>query len=95
MTRREHLLVILAEECAEVSHRVAKVLRFGLDDVAPGQTLMNAEQLSLELAHVIAMVQMLSADGAIISPRHADVMAKKQAVQEWLLHSAKQGTLTV
>jgi len=32
MNRTEHLLVCLAEECAEVGQAVAKALRFGLDD---------------------------------------------------------------
>ncbi len=35
MNRRDHLLDILAEECAEVAIRVSKALRFGLDEV-PG-----------------------------------------------------------
>lgn len=94
MNRREHLLVVLAEECAEVAHRTAKVLRFGLDDVEPGKDLMNAEQLCVELAHVFAMIQMLVDEGAIMPPRAADVHAKKAAVEQWLRHAAKQGTLT-
>ena len=94
MTRLEHLLVILAEECAEVAHRTAKVLRFGLDDVEPGKDLMNAEQLSVEVAHVIAMAQMLVDEGAILPPRLADILNKKIAVEKWLLHSVTQGALT-
>lgn len=94
MNRQEHLLVILAEECAEVAHRTAKVLRFDLNDVEPGQPLMNAEQLSRELAHVIAMAQMLVDSGAILPPSLHDIRAKKVAVEKWLLHSVVQGTLT-
>ena len=32
MTREEHLLTIVAEECAEVAQRATKALRFGLTD---------------------------------------------------------------
>ena len=33
MTREEHLLVVAMEECDEVSQRIAKALRFGLEQV--------------------------------------------------------------
>lgn len=45
MKRHEHLLSILAEECCEVGQRVSKALRFGLDEVQPGQDLSNAERI--------------------------------------------------
>jgi len=39
MTRADHLLVIIMEECAEIQQATAKALRFGLDDAAPGQKI--------------------------------------------------------
>lgn len=96
MTRQEHLLVIAAEECAEVAHRIAKILRFGINDVEPGQELTNKEQLSLELDHIMAMARMLSDESLIF--RHHDetaVRGKIVAVEKWLLHAKQQGTLTV
>jgi NTP pyrophosphatase (non-canonical NTP hydrolase) len=58
MNKTEYLLVCLAEECSEVSHAVAKSLRFGLDDGHRGIT--NREQLRLELADVLAIANLLN-----------------------------------
>lgn len=43
------LLEILIEECAEVIQRATKMLRFGVQEVQPGQGLNNAQRLSREL----------------------------------------------
>lgn len=50
------LLTILIEECAEVQQRATKLLRFGRDEVQPGQGLSNAHRLSFELGDLAAMV---------------------------------------
>ncbi len=55
MTREEHLLVILSEECCEVAHRASKALRFGLDEVQAGQDLTNAQRLTAEMADLLAV----------------------------------------
>jgi len=41
----EHLLVCLAEECAEVGQAVGKALRFGLKDSPPEGGLPNDEYI--------------------------------------------------
>ncbi|HYH65426.1 MAG TPA: hypothetical protein VD866_12085 [Urbifossiella sp.] len=66
MTRTEHLLTILAEECAEVAQRASKALRFGLAEVEPGQPLTNAQRLMREVNDLIAVYQMLA--GPVVSP---------------------------
>lgn len=49
MTEIEYLLVCLAEEAAEVQHRVMKALRFGIDEVQEGQSLTNLERIAEEV----------------------------------------------
>lgn len=96
MTRQEHLLTILAEECNEVAHRVAKALRFGLHDVPPGETLTNEELINLELAHITAAAGLLMGEGVNVGRFDGEaVMKKRAAVEKWLLHAENQGTLTV
>jgi len=57
------LLTLLSEECAEVIQRVTKALRFGLDEVQPGQHLTNAERILQEFADVQAVFAALEAKG--------------------------------
>lgn len=95
MTRQEHLLVILAEECAEVAHRCSKALRFGLDDVAPGQALTSGEQIRKELMHLLVVAGYLNDEGLDLSHDQDVSNAKIDAVELWLEHSRRQGTLTV
>ena len=60
MDHTQYLLVCLAEECAEVSHRAMKALRFGLDEIQPGQTLTNRERLVEELHDLISVAAILN-----------------------------------
>ncbi len=59
MTRQEHLLVILMEECAEVAQRASKALRFGLTEIQPGQALTNAQRIEYELGDLYTIHEML------------------------------------
>lgn len=59
MSDTEHLLGILAEECAEVAIRASKAQRFGLGEVQPGQRLTNCERITYELNDLLAAADML------------------------------------
>ena len=52
MTRTEYLLVVLAEECAEVAHAASKAIRFGLTDV-------NVRKIVEEYYDIIAVFELL------------------------------------
>lgn len=103
MTRTEHLLVILGEECNEIAQRVAKALRFGLAEVQPGQPLTNAQRVMDEVNDFVAVYLLISGPDA--SPETNDLfqidpqamsraVAVKQAkVKDFLAYSAAQGTV--
>jgi NTP pyrophosphatase (non-canonical NTP hydrolase) len=95
MNRTEHLLTCLAEECAEVAHRVSKALRFGLDDIQPGQELTNAQQIAQEFHDLLAVIEMLEAAGELERPRdmHA-IDRKKNKVLAYMEYAEQRGTLT-
>ena len=59
------LLVILAEECAEVAQRVSKLLRFGADEIQPDQPDTNAARLGFEVGDLQVMVDLAKAVGII------------------------------
>lgn len=96
MNRTEHLLTVLAEECAEVQQAIAKALRFGLDDGYPGAESTNAQDIAREFVEVLAVVEMLEADGAICLPKNklARIAQKKVRVNEYMTYAEQRGSLT-
>jgi hypothetical protein len=97
MTRTEHLLTILAEECNEVAQRVSKTLRFGPKEIQPGQEYSNASRVLTELADLEAIVELL-VDAKVLPswPRSAVrnlIDAKKCKVEQYLGYSKVCGTL--
>jgi hypothetical protein len=98
MNRREHLLTILGEEGVEVSQRCSKALRFGLDEVQPGQELTNAQRIRGEYIDLLAVMRMLVEEGAIeplTDPSFMQAMEdKRQKVEKFLEYSRQCGTLT-
>lgn len=96
MNRTEHLLICLAEECAEVQQAISKALRFGLDDGYPGATSTNAQDIGREFIDVVAVMEMLVDSGVIKLPpnRLARTEQKKSRVSEYMVYAADRGTLT-
>ncbi len=89
MTRTEHLLTILAEECSGVARRVGEALRFGLAETRPGQPLTNAERVSHEVRDLLAVYHLLT---GLVPVGGASAYADKQAeVEESLAFSAARG----
>jgi hypothetical protein len=95
MTRQEQLLVILTEECAEVSQRASKALRFGLTDPAgtePGQPYTNKDRLLMEINDLHAVIDMLlGREKSYLSPML--IQDKKEKVEKYLKLSKKLGLL--
>lgn len=94
MTRTEHLLCCLAEEAAEVAHRVSKALRFGLDETQEGQPLNNAQRIGQEFNDMLAIIELLEEAGAL--ERSTDTHAierKKSKVIAFMQYAEQCGTL--
>lgn len=94
MTRLEHLVSILAEECSETAQRATKGLRFGLDEIQQGQSLKNHERITYEFNDILAVMEMLKEEGHIstIIDREA-VAKKKKKVEKYLEYCKRIGTL--
>lgn len=95
MTTKEHLLSCLAEECAEVAQRVSKALRFGLDDVEPGQDKNNQERLQHELVDLMAVIGIVASAGMINDDlSHMEQIDRKVAkVEKFLAYAREKGTV--
>lgn len=59
------LLTILMEEAGEVIQRAAKLLRFGRDEVQPGQELSNSRRLAHEIGDLHVMCSLIEDAGLI------------------------------
>lgn len=92
MNRLEHLLWVLAEECAEVAQRASKAARFGMDEVQPGQALTNEERLWQEMNDLCAAGEMLITLRCQGGLDRGAVDAKKTKVEKFLLYSTECGT---
>lgn len=88
MTENEHLLAIIAVECAGIALRAVKALRFGLRQTQPGQPLNNEERIREEYSDLVGVMEMLG-----IHPVRELVEAKKQKVLRYLELSRSLGTL--
>lgn len=95
MTTQEHLLTVVAEECAEVAQAITKALRFGLDDAHPKNgNLGNRELIAREVEDLLGALKMLELRGIIRPPTHLGIMNKRARVHEFLEYSKRVGTLT-
>lgn len=90
----QYLLSCLAEECAEVAQRISKALRFGLDEIQPGQNLSNAQRVVLELHDVWATLSMCC-DHNILEFEHDVELTedKKAKIRKYMEYSRSIGRL--
>jgi NTP pyrophosphatase (non-canonical NTP hydrolase) len=95
MTRTEHLLTIVAEECAEVAQRCSKALRFGLAEIQPGQPFTNAERIGMEYHDLVAAMILLARMDAGVIPDDLTTRleAKRQKIERFLEYSRECGRL--
>ena len=95
MTRQEYLLTVMAEECNEVAQRCTKALRFGLNEVQPGQDATNADRIMLEYMDLIAIYQLLKEEGHLSCSQEwgERIAAKKKKVEQFYDYSRTLGVL--
>lgn len=100
MTRQDHLLTIIAEECVETAQRATKALRFGLEEVQPGQDMNNAKRIVQEFSDLTAVMMMLAEINPAFGREWSDsikhteyIRDKRKKVKHFLEYSAQQGRL--
>jgi len=87
----QYLLICLMEECDEVSQRAAKALRFGLDEVQPGQEFSNRARIQHELNDLMTTVLALGERGQLSQPCYCP--QKRWKIAKFMDYSREQGTL--
>jgi NTP pyrophosphatase (non-canonical NTP hydrolase) len=82
--RVQETLLILQEECAEVTQAVSKCFRFGLDNFKPGKPATNAEHLENEIGDLLAMIDILVELGVVKQENLITATAaKKLKLKQW------------
>lgn len=96
MTRDEHLYTIAGEEGVEIAQRCSKAVRFGGDEVQPGQDLNNRQRILQEFADLVGTLELLGLDVGIpvYSALRPWIDAKKAKVERFLDYSRECGTLS-
>ena len=93
MTRTEHLLIIIMEECNEIAQRASKALRFTLDEIQPGQDLSNEARIWQEYDDLRGAMQMLAEQRKCNGSNAEAVSAKMRKIEKFLDYSNEIGTL--
>jgi len=75
------VLLILQEECAEVTQAISKCFRFGPDQMKPGKNRTNVNMLEEEIGDLFAMVELL-VDLKIGVTQNGISKAKKQKFEK-------------
>lgn len=94
LNKPTYLLVCLIEECAEIIQRVCKAIRFGFDEVQPGQDMNNLDRISQEVDDFQGVAQMLDLEGYKVL--HFDDVAiqnKIEKVRRYMPLSIERGML--
>jgi NTP pyrophosphatase (non-canonical NTP hydrolase) len=67
MNRKEELLTVLQEECAEVTQAISKIFRFGEESYHPKdrKKITNHDHLIMELGDIMGVLKLLVEDGHI------------------------------
>ena len=83
--RERELLTILMEECAEVQQRASKALRFGTQEVQPGQAKNNVERLAVEIGDLQALIDILCVEEIVDTDLVMTAAAAKyRKLPKWL-----------
>lgn len=91
MTEQDHLLMCLAEECAEIQQRVSKALRFGLYEIQPDQQYTNQYRIMLELYDLLGVIELLQERRILTNfVEHGRTADKKEKVLRFLEYAREQ-----
>ena len=91
LNEQQYLLTLIQEECAELSQRASKALRFGLYEVQEGQPLNNWERLKGEYTDLLSVISEL--DKSLLDVDDNKIMNKIDKINKYMELSRERGIL--
>ncbi len=93
MTKLEHLLVCLNEECLEVGKAVTKALRFGLED--KHSTSTNRQDIIQEITELYGVIELLEEEGLNLEAigDRMFINMKKEKVKKYMKYAEDRGMI--
>lgn len=91
MNRLEEILIILSEECAEVSQAAIKCVRFGMASTHPESPESNQLKLERELGDLLAMFKLLVEEHGMNEANVMEAAEAKLIKVEKFMKSRKSG----
>lgn len=86
--QQREALLILQEECAEVTQAVSKVFRFGFDSRWPENGPDNRQRLQEEIGDLLAMVDILVENCTISDTEINDARQnKRNKLKKWSVYN--------
>ena len=76
--KTKEALMILQEECAEVTQAVSKIFRFGMDSRYPEGAPTTKSNLEMELGDLLCMIDILVEQGVINDASMLEAMERKR-----------------
>lgn len=96
-TELEHLEWCIAEEAAEITHRMGKIGRFGLNDKSPTTGIQNLVSLDNEVHDLIAVYEMfqsvIGVGAGKVKFNRSKINDKKMRVIKYMEYAREAGTL--
>lgn len=91
MIREQLLLVLAMEECDELSQRLSKAIRFGLDEIQKDQELNNSDRILYEFNDLLATIELIYDCTIRELIDDAAIVGKKVKIERYLEYSKQLG----
>lgn len=76
--KTKEALMILQEECAEVTQAVSKIFRFGFDSRYPENAPTTRSNLEMEIGDLLCMIDILVEQGVVNEVTMLEAMERKR-----------------
>jgi NTP pyrophosphatase (non-canonical NTP hydrolase) len=83
MNKQEQILIITAEEAAEVIQEISKIFRFGIDEMHKSG-ISHRAKLEEEVGDLLCMIDLLKTHGLVRPEKISEAVTNKQIkLKQW------------